>query len=266
VLRYAAPLVQAFCARRVHLAGARIEVPGELVIRMSVVAGNIRMHRLIDAATDRGGTIVDVGANIGYNTVYAAKRVGPGGRVVAVEPADDNLVVLRRNISANGLANVVIHHAAAGRVHETRDFFLRGDISAVNSLFPDSVYATVTRVAKVRVEPLDDLVPGEADLVKIDVEGAELDVLAGMPRLLRNPGLTLIVEWHPALQEAAGYAADALPRALLAQGFTLDAVSHMSTSRLDGQGIPTVADRLRRARRPVELVGRRAIAEKGGGR
>jgi FkbM family methyltransferase len=257
VWRYARSLVQACAGTRVDLAGASVRVPGPLPIRLSVVAGNIRLHRLIDRLVGPGATVVDVGANIGYNTVYAAQRVGPTGRVIAIEPATDNVRILRDNVTANALGNVAVHMAAAGRAHEQRALFLRGDVSAVNSLFEESVYATVTGVEQVRVVPLDDLVEGEADLVKIDVEGAELDVVAGMERLLRRPAIRLIVEWHPRLQEAAGYAAEALPQALLAHGFSLRAAGHTRVRALAAGDLMAMAARLRRAGRPVELVATR---------
>jgi FkbM family methyltransferase len=241
----------------VDVAGARVRIPGPLSIRLSVVAGNIRVHRLMDAAMFPGATVVDVGANIGYNTVYAARRVGPSGRVVAIEPAADNLSVLRDNLLANRIGNVVVQPVAAGRAHEVRDLFLRGEVSAVNSLFPESVYAEVTGVEPVRVAPLDDLVEVDPDLVKIDVEGAELDVLAGMTRLLGRSSIRLIVEWHPRLQQAAGFAPDALPRFLLDRGFTVQAGSHTHVAPLDAGGIDRVAARLSRSGRPVELVARR---------
>jgi hypothetical protein len=62
------------------------------------------------------------------------------------------------------------------------------------------------------------------------------------------------VEWHPALQEAAGYAADALPRLLLDQGFELRAAWHTHVMRLTRDDINAVATRLRRTGHPVELV------------
>jgi FkbM family methyltransferase len=132
----------------------------------------------------RPGTIVvDVGANVGYNALRAALRAGPEGRVIALEPTPDTVAVLRRNVAASGLTNITVEPVAAGSVAGTRNFFVRGDVSAVNSLFPDSRYAAVTSVVPVQVVRLDDLVVGAADVVKIDVEGAELEVLAGMPRL-----------------------------------------------------------------------------------
>ena len=255
--RYAWPLVQACAGTHVQVAGSHVTIPGRLPIRLSVVAGNMRLHRLLDRAIRPGDTVVDVGANVGYNTVYAAARVGRDGRVVAVEPAADNVAVLRDNIAANALHNVVVHETAAGCAHEVRDLFLRGDVSAVNSLFPRSVYASVTGVVQVAVTPLDHLVEGDAHVVKIDVEGAELDVLAGMTRLLRHSQIRLIVEWHPGLQEAAGYAVDALPIFLLDHGFQLNAASHARVSRLDARGIGALAARLRRRGRPVELVAQR---------
>jgi len=258
VLRYAKPLAQASMGSRVDVCGARVLVPGPLAIRLSVVASNIRLHRIMDAALKPGARVVDVGANIGYNTVYAACRVGPAGRVVAIEPAADNLRVLRGNVAANGLTNVAVHAVAAGRARETRDLYLRGEISAVNSLYPESMYAEVTGTEQVPVVPVDDLVDGEADLVKIDVEGAELDVLAGMTRLLRHRAILLIVEWHPRLQEAAGFPPDALPRALVDEGFELQAASHTRLTLLPPRDIDRLAARLHFAGRPVELVARRS--------
>ena len=74
--------------------------------------------------------------------------------------------------------------------------------------------------------------------MKIDVEGAELDVLEGMPRLLRAPRIALIVEWHPLLQQLAGYGADALPRWLLERGWCLQAASHLTVRPLAAADLP----------------------------
>ena len=97
MIRYLRPLVEACAGMHVDVAGARVRIPGPLSIRLSVVAGNIRVHRLMHAAIFPGATVVDVGANIGYNTVYAARRAGPTGRVVAIERAAGQPLVLRDN-------------------------------------------------------------------------------------------------------------------------------------------------------------------------
>lgn len=123
------------------------------------------MHRLLDRFVGAGATVVDVGANIGYNTLHAARRAAPRGRVMAVEPAPDNVAVLCRNVAAVGLANVLVAPVAAGRTAGERDLCLRGRTSAVNSLFPRSCYAFVTEIVREPVVPLDELVPGGAAVV-----------------------------------------------------------------------------------------------------
>jgi FkbM family methyltransferase len=264
-LRSARPLAQALGTTRVTVNGLRVEIPFPRPIRLSIVAGNIRVQHLIDASVGPGDRVVDVGAHIGLNTLYMAARVGPSGHVTAIEPAPDNVAVLRRNLAANHLQTVTLRAVAAGRGHGPRDFFLRGAVSAVNSLFAESIYAEVSEVARITVAPLDDLVEGTPRLVKIDVEGAELDVLAGMTRLLRAPDIRLIVEWHPLLQEAAGYSAEALPRTLWEAGFDLHAASHARVSRLAPNDLPDLIGRLRRGRHPVELLAVRAqVASRSG--
>jgi FkbM family methyltransferase len=178
-----------------------------------------------------------------------------------VEPTPDNLETLRANVAAADVANVVVAPVAAGRVAGLRELFVRGEKSAVNSLFAQSCYAQVTAVLRVPVVPLDDLVDGTADVVKLDVEGAELDVLEGMPRLLRARHAVLIAEWHPKLQRLAGYEPDALPRWLIERGFKLQAVSHVGVRALDAADVTALGKRLERHRKPVELVATRPHAQ-----
>jgi FkbM family methyltransferase len=233
---------------------SRLTIPGGRRVRLSVVASNVRMRALIDARVSRGDTVMDVGANIGAVALHAAGRVGPEGRVLAIEPAADNVRVLRANVSRNQLSQVTVIEAAAGSRREARTLYVRGEVSAVNSFYAESVYASVTAETTVPVVPLDDICDGPVALVKIDVEGAELDVLAGMGRILGQPGLTVIAEWHPLLQRAAGHPVEALPSFLLDAGFAVDAVGHLRVTRLDAGDIAPLARRLIARRRPIELV------------
>lgn len=255
--RYARPSLQAALGNQVTLAGMTLLVPGPPVIRLSVAAGNVRFQRLCDLAIQPGAVVVDVGANIGYNTLYAGHKAGARGRVYALEPAQDNLAVLYANLLANHVCNVTVLPFAAGQTHELRRFFLRGATSAVNSLYADNFYAPITGAVQVSVAPLDDLVAEQPDLVKIDVEGAELEVLGGMRRILQAPTLRLIVEWHPMLQQSAGYAPDALPRTLLGHGFHLYRLQGRTLISVDAAALPGLLSTLLRARRPIDLLAAR---------
>lgn len=244
-------------SEQVRLGDLHLHVPGTLPIRLSVVLGNLRMQRMLAQWIQPGDTVVDVGANIGYNTLYASQLVGQSGHVFALEPAQDNLTILYANLFANRVQNVTVLPYAAGRTHAVKHFYLRGDVSAVNSLYQDNFYHPITDTVDVLTAPLDDLIATTPSLVKIDVEGGELEVLHGMTRLLTDRTLRLIVEWHPTLQQAAGHAPDALPKHLLSLGYSIQVVSHTTTTPLRQQDLSRITITLLRQRTPVELLAMR---------
>ena len=250
-------VLNAISSEQVSLDDMHLHVPGSLPIRLSVVMGNLRMQRMLAKLVQPGDTVVDVGANIGYNTLYLSRLVGQTGHVYALEPAQDNLTILYANLFANHIQNVTVLPYAAGSTQEVKHFYLRGDVSAVNSLYQDNFYHPITDTVDVLAVPLDDLIPDQPSLVKIDVEGGELEVLLGMTRLLADRTLRLIVEWHPTLQAAAGHAPDALPKHLLSLGFSIQVVSHTATTQLYQRDLPTISAKLLRQRTPVELLAMR---------
>jgi FkbM family methyltransferase len=257
LFHYAPALVSVIYGSRCRVADLALELPWSRGIRLAIVAGNMRMHRLMDRVVEDGDTVVDVGANIGYNTAYLARLAGPQGRVIAIEPAADNVAVMKRQLARNHFEEVTIHECAAGARDGARDLFLRGPLSGINSLYPDGCYGGVTGQVEVPVVRLDTLIRESVDVIKIDVEGAEIDVLRGMPRLLGNPNLRLLVEWHPALQHAAGSTAEALPEFLFAQGFTVTAAWHTHEAFLTPTSLDKVARELVAKNRSIELFARR---------
>lgn len=134
-----------------------------------------------------GDVFVDVGANLGYFSICAGLRVGPAGRVHAIEPAEENLALLKANVDLNGLSNVEIHGlAVSDRCGEAPLFRAEFNNGAHSLLQKDKLIPG----EKVLVTTLDNLLQGERAprLIKIDVQGAEPYVLRGMKSLLDNCG------------------------------------------------------------------------------
>ena len=143
-----------------------------------------------------GMTIVDVGANIGYYLLLFQQAVGEGGTVICVEPSEENLPELRRNIAENPRGTVRLHEIALGA--EEGEIGLR---SGINSGVVDMQEAE--HVARVR--RLDAVVTERVDLLKIDVEGYEGQVLAGARDLLERDKPAIFLELHPHIIPRFGY-------------------------------------------------------------
>ncbi|QQR69793.1 MAG: FkbM family methyltransferase [Alphaproteobacteria bacterium] len=156
-----------------------------------------------------GETFIDVGAHLGLHTIAAARVLKDHGRVIAFEPFPLTCSLLRKSVELNNLSSLVeIHNAAVSNRAESRPLFL-GSISGHHSLFPlpDEEKAGVAPV-EVPTMRLDQVIePGQkADMIKIDAEGAELDVLEGARTLIEaNPEIVLVVEFGPSHLRRVGH-------------------------------------------------------------
>lgn len=167
------------------------------------------VRRVLKALLQPGMKAADVGANVGLLTLAMATRVGPGGRVWAFEPEERVRVQLAKTLHLNGLAQVALSGSAVG-VQAGRVTFHQSPIIGHSSLYalPEAEEADARRV-EVEVVRLDEAIPGGValDVVKIDVEGAELDVVRGMGRLFDgNPDMAVLAEFGPSHLQRVGIA------------------------------------------------------------
>jgi len=143
---------------------------------------------------------VDVGANDGYYTLFAARRTGPSGRVFAVEPSSRERVNLEHNIALNGLANVTVLPVALGAACGRVDLRLAEGIHSGHNTLGNFANDGVLdeRIETVDMLTLDrvanDRVLDRLDIIKIDVEGAEANVIAGGRQLLKRLRPLILLE------------------------------------------------------------------------
>lgn len=163
-----------------------------------------------------GMCVFDVGANIGYYTLLAARAVGPSGRVFAFEPEPRNFALLKRNVEANGLTNVRLVNSAVSNKKGVIPLHLDDANFGAHSFEAGSVRTSSGRSVEVATVLLDGFA-GEARefeagvLVKVDVQGAEALVVEGAHELLALEKVTVFLEvWPEALSRAGADAAQLL--------------------------------------------------------
>lgn len=155
-----------------------------------------------------GMTYLDVGGNLGYLATLAAKCVGPTGLVVAVEPEPYNFSLLERNLRSVSRGRGVAVNAAAGGAPGTATLFKADSNLGDHRLYSDD--ATTSRAGvQVPVVRLDELFAANnwpaPDFVKIDVQGFETHVVAGLGALADGGKLrTVLTEYWPIGIRSAG--------------------------------------------------------------
>ena len=142
-----------------------------------------------------GDIVIDVGAAFGFYTIMASKRVGQQGKVVAIEPQPNILEMLNRNIKLNELTNIItLNYAVYSERSKVR---LYSNYSIIQERAGQSLQSYI----EVSADTLDNLLRqvgiDEANWIKVDVEGAELEVLKGAAGILsRSSDISILVEVH----------------------------------------------------------------------
>src|SRR5437016_3266367 len=169
--------------------------------------------------------VLDMGARNGFYTMLASREVGRSGQVIAFEPSPRERQRLLRHLRINRLlANVVVCHLALDRGKgEDTLFVVEGRDTGCNSLRLPLVDESVKAI-RVQKTSLDDFL-GEGmilkvDFIKMDVEGAELNVLEGATDLLgRRPRPVILAELADSRSSSGGHAASAVYDLLAERGF-----------------------------------------------
>lgn len=144
-----------------------------------------------------GMTVLDIGAQSGFFSLLLSKRVGPAGKVIAFEPLPANFRILEENIRLNGLKNVTVRNEAVAERSGDMSFeFPRHE----PGLIAGPVLAGDSQaIFTVRGISLDDWLSANqfpVQFIKMDVEGAEVEVLRGALKMLDSCHPDMLIELH----------------------------------------------------------------------
>jgi FkbM family methyltransferase len=181
-------------------------------------------HRVLELLPP-GGTFVDAGANVGFWSVPAARRAGPGGRVIAFEPNPWAAKLLRRNVEANAAdsASVEVRQSAVGDKPGSLRLYAADLEEYASQVTAHPAGSEALSSVTVTVVALADETEGAIDVLKIDVEGHEGAVLDGAAGLLESGAVrTVVIELQDSLLVRAGSSAEAVTQRL--EGFGYAAV------------------------------------------
>ncbi len=167
-------------------------------------------RRIIQMISPLGGTAIDVGASVGLHTLALGRAVGPSGRIYAFEAEPRLERPLRRTLAANGFHQVDLQILAVGAEHGEATFHVARTIGH-SSLYALGGSDAVREEVRVQLRTLDELVPPQTmvDVIKIDVEGAELDVIKGAhATITRSRDCAIVAELGPSHLERVGLSLD----------------------------------------------------------
>lgn len=239
-----------------RLTGFHTAPGGYLPHRLQMLTGRYEAEetKLMRKFLKPGQTIVDVGANVGYLTRIFARATGTLGRVLAFEPNPLIFPLLAGNVAK--LKQVDVFNRGLSSEAGSFPLFLAGRNHSVASFAKDYPAKHLTFHGNAEVESVqakvttgdESLIREEiehVDLIKIDVEGWEIDVLNGLERTISSSrNMMIFCEYNPSAQECAGRTRNELPVWLLDRQFILSYPNHGKLCALSRDSLPQLAEAL----------------------
>jgi len=208
--------------RRGPATGLRIDATGRMAGYVLGTADYDEQQWFADHVAS-GSTFYDIGANVGFFTLVAAKIVGADGFVVAFEPLPANVRQLEKNVTLNALTNVTVIPKAVGSIEGLAGFAV-GDDGRDNSRLSEGPAEGAGEI-EVPVTTVDAAVREHdlrmPDVLKIDVEGSEIEVLRGALQTIRRSRPLIVAEVHGIGPEFA----DFVDRELSSFGYCAETIS-----------------------------------------
>jgi len=156
--------------------------------------------QMVEGIAQRGNVVVDIGSNIGYYALLEARLVGENGKVFAIEPVDENLRTLKKNIVLNDFPNIEVFQLAIGDENKHDNIYV-SDFRNQSSMIhrEDLTVNKKTKKQAIEVMTLDRFLEDKPtpDLIRMDVEGYEYEIIMGMTEFFKSSKpLKILMELH----------------------------------------------------------------------
>ena len=147
-------------------------------------------YKMLQGILEPGMQILDVGANIGYYAIMESIVIGSSGRVTAIEPMLPNIQMLKRNIELNGASNINVMHAAISATTGTGQMYMSSHSNLhtfhKDGTASDYLDSTPVEVPTMTLRDTVARVGTRVDLIRMDVEGHEVEILGQLIELVRE--------------------------------------------------------------------------------
>ncbi len=170
----------------------------------------------------KGDTILDIGANIGFHTLYFAELTGETGKVIAFEPVPTNFAKLTYNVGLNTFKNIELRNIALG--NKAENISIKADINSNNP----GAYHLFDREGDVLINCQigDELIKDQPiDFIKIDVEGYESFVIDGLTQTIKKNKPIIVFEYDSSYHLRTGLPHDFIFNLLVPFNYTFFAIS-----------------------------------------
>ena len=197
--------------------------------------------------------VIDIGANIGYFTLIMAKCIRENGKVFSFEPEPKNFELLKKNVEINNYSNVILEKKAIGDKTGMAKLYLADRksnlfASGMHRIFQSDLVSQIPDPISINIIKLDDYLQDlkfikKIRLIKIDVEGAEFDVLKGMNKILdENKEIEIVMEFSSENLEDYGSNTPDVVDFLMNKGFKLSIINEVEKRMEEITGIKEIID------------------------
>lgn len=176
---------------------------------------------LMSRVVQTGDFVVDAGANVGFFSLLLSQYVGESGNVLAFEPGLNNLTKLARNIEHNKATNIKVCEQPLAAGEKPVTFHLSRD-SGINACWPNG---TVMASMDLLATTLSNACEATPKLIKMDIEGSELEALKGAEALLARRPLYIVMEFNESALAAMGASPEDIRKFMRDRGYDLFVLS-----------------------------------------